>query len=213
MKLILLGPPGAGKGTMAKVLSRRFGIPHLSAGDLLRTHIRDKTELGRKAASFVDNGQLVPDDLVIEMMRERLLREDASRGFILDGFPRTEGQARALDQLLQGERMMVDHVFDFDASAEKITERLSGRRICSKCQEIYHLKNMPPKIASVCDRCGGELVQRKDDAAETVQMRLEVYRQETAPLIRYYDKQKLLRRVPADLEVKDLEPILEKWVA
>jgi len=205
-----LGPPGAGKGTVAKVLAKKIRIPHISAGDLLRTHMRKKTELGKKASLFVDKGQLVPDDLVIEMMRKRLLQSDALQGFILDGFPRTEGQAKALDKLLSDEHMTVDHVLNFDASNKKITERLSGRRICSKCQEIYHLKNIPPKVSGICDRCGGELIQRKDDAAGTIQKRLEVYREETAPLIRYYDEQKLLRHVPADLEVSDLEPILEK---
>ncbi len=210
MRLIFLGPPGAGKGTMAKVLSKRYNVAHLSTGDLLRANIQARTSLGKEAASFVDNGKLVPDQLVIEMMRQRLREKDAKPGFILDGFPRTTEQAKALDQLLQEEEMEVGHAINFDASDKKIIERLSGRRICGKCGAIYHLKNIPPKQPGICDQCGSALIQRKDDAEDTVRKRLEVYRKETAPLIDYYERQKLLRTVPGDLNVDELDPILKK---
>lgn len=212
MRLILLGPPGAGKGTMAKILSRRHGVPHISAGDLLRGHIQRRTELGKKASDYVGKGELVPDGLVIDMIRERLNQKDASSGFILDGFPRTEGQALALDDLLREAQIVADYALNFDASAAKIIERLSGRRTCGACGEIYHLKNIPPKVNGVCDRCGGKLVQREDDTEETVRTRLEIYRRETEPLIAYYKVRGLLRDVPADLEVMQLEPVIEDLV-
>ena len=213
MRLIFLGPPGAGKGTMAKVLSKSHSLLHLSTGDLLRANIKEKTALGKEAASFVENGKLVPDQLVIEMMRHRLREQDARIGFILDGFPRTTEQAKALDKLLAEETMKVDHAINFDASDGKIIDRLSGRRICGKCGAIYHLKNIPPKQEGICDQCGGTLVQRKDDNEETVRRRLEVYREETAPLIEYYERQNLLRTVPGDLDVHELDPILNKILA
>ncbi len=213
MRVVLLGPPGAGKGTMAKILSRRLEVPHISAGDILRANIQNKTDLGKKAVAYVDKGQLVPDQLVIEMMRERLRQRDASSGFILDGFPRTETQALAFDEMLKDESIKVDHILNFDASDAKIIERLSGRRTCSKCGEIYHLRNIPPKVEGICDLCGGELIQRKDDVAATVQKRLEVYRKETFPLIQYYEKKKILKNVPADLEIGELDPILQNLMA
>ncbi len=213
MRLIFLGPPGAGKGTMAKKLSKSRGLLHLSTGDLLRANIKEKTALGKEAVSFVENGKLVPDQLVIEMMRHRLREQDARKGFILDGFPRTTEQAKALDGLLGEENMKLDHAVNFDASDGKIIERLSGRRICGKCGAIYHLKNIPPKQPGICDQCGGSLVQRKDDNEETVRRRLEVYREETAPLIEYYERQNLLRTVPGELDVHELEPIVKKILA
>ena len=210
MRLILLGPPGAGKGTFAKIYARRLKLPHISTGDLLRSHIQQKTELGKKAAALVEKGQLVPDTLVIEIVRAGLRETDARSGFILDGFPRTEAQAIALDEMLQQEHLRIDHVLNFDSTDAKIIWRLSGRRTCSKCGEIYHVTNIPPKVTGICDRCSGELVQRKDDNEETVRKRLEVYRKETLPLIRYYEKKELLRHLNGDLEVSDLEPILEQ---
>ncbi|MBI4550537.1 MAG: adenylate kinase [Candidatus Omnitrophica bacterium] len=212
MRFIFIGPPGAGKGTVAKILSRRFSIPHISTGDLLRAHIQQKSELGRQAAAFVDQGKLVPDALVIEMVRTRLKEPDASQGYILDGFPRTVEQAEALGKILRDEGMVVEHILNFDASNAKIIERLSGRRICSKCGEIYHVRNIPPKKEGLCDRCGGELIQRKDDSEDTVRRRLEVYRRETAPLIDYYNRMRLLKDLPADLEVAELNPILDQLV-
>ena len=210
MRVVFLGPPGAGKGTVAKLWSRRHALPHISTGDLLRGHIREKTGLGKKAASYVEAGRLVPDDLVIEMMRERLLEADASRGFILDGFPRTEGQAQALGAMLQEEGMALDHALNFEVTDETILRRLAGRRTCERCGEIYHVTNIPPKREGRCDRCEGTLIQREDDKAETILKRLEVYRKETAPVIGYYGKEGLLRSVSGDLEVRDLEPILQK---
>lgn len=210
MRVVFLGPPGAGKGTVAKLLSRRHALPHISTGDLLRAHIREKTGLGKKAASYVETGKLVPDDLVIEMMRERLLEADASRGFILDGFPRTEGQAQALGTMLQEEGMALDHALNFEVTDETILKRLAGRRTCERCGEIYHVTNIPPKREGRCDRCEGTLIQREDDKAETILKRLEVYRKETAPVIGYYGKEGLLRSISGDLEMRDLEPILQK---
>jgi adenylate kinase len=210
MRFIFIGPPGAGKGTVAKILSRRFSIPHISTGDLLRAHIQQKSDLGRQAVAYVEQGKLVPDGLVIEMVCSRLKESDANQGFILDGFPRTVEQAEALGKLLREEGIDVEHILNFDASNGKIIERLSGRRICAKCGEIYHVRNIPPKKEGLCDRCGGELIQRKDDSEDTVRRRLEVYRKETAPLIDYYNRARLLKDLPADLEVAELNPILDQ---
>jgi adenylate kinase len=187
MRLILLGPPGVGKGTQAKILTEQFSIPQLSTGDILRENVKKATPVGLKAKSFMDKGELVPDDVIIDLIRERLKQSDCARGFILDGFPRTVGQAEALEALLKGMAIAVDGVIDIDTSDESvIITRVAGRRVCGSCGKIYHTKNMPPKKEGVCDACGGALIQRKDDNEETIRNRLKIYYQMTLPLKEFY---------------------------
>ncbi len=199
MNIVLLGPPGVGKGTYAGRLSERYGIPHISTGDILREEIKRDSELGRKVKKYVERGELVPDSIIIEVIKERLAADDCRKGFILDGFPRTLNQARALDNIVR-----VDVVFNFVAPKEVIIERLSGRRICRKCGAIYHIRYKPPKKPGVCDICGGELYQREDDKPEVIERRLEVYKEQTAPLIDYYSKKGLLVDIDASKEVDEV---------
>ena len=208
-RIVLLGPPGAGKGTHAKILSERYEIPHISTGDLLRSQIQEGTSLGKRAKSFIDSGKLVPDDLVVDMVKDRLSKPDAAKGFILDGFPRTVEQAKALDEMLAKCKTPLTLVLEFNTSEKVIIDRLSGRRTCSNCNVNYHIRNIPPKREGVCDVCGKPLVQRKDDQPETIQKRLKVYREQTAPLIEFYEKRKVLRAVNGNLEV---EPLQEELV-
>ncbi len=197
MYLVLLGPPGAGKGTQADRLQAQLGIPHVASGDLFRENLRNETELGRLAKQYMDRGELVPDDVTIAMVRERLERPDCAKGAILDGFPRTTAQAEALDQMLTDMGRKLDAVIFFEVDEEEVVRRLSGRRICRQCQTPYHIEFDPPKQDGVCDRCGGELYQRDDDKPETVRNRLRVYLEQTAPLIEYYRKAGLLHTVDA----------------
>ena len=208
LRIVLLGPPGAGKGTHAKILSERYEIPHISTGDILRSQIQKQTPLGERAKSFIDSGKLVPDNLVIEMVQERLRNDDVKNGFILDGFPRTADQATALDQILDKAKMPLHFVLQFDTSEEVIVDRLSGRRACSHCGANYHVRNIPPKKEGICDLCGRSLIQRKDDEPETVRKRLKVYQEQTAPLIDYYKKKRVLVEVSGDMEVKPLNVVL-----
>ena len=203
--MVLLGPPGAGKGTHAKILSGLYQIPHISTGDLLRTQIQKGTSLGKQAKSFIDSGKLVPDELVIDMVRERLSQPDARNGFILDGFPRTVEQAKALDRMLGEQKTPLNLVLEFDTSEKVIVDRLSGRRACGKCGANYHVRNIPPKREGVCDICGSVLVQRKDDTPDTIHKRLKVYEEQTAPLIEFYKERKLLVAVNGDLEIEPLQ--------
>ena len=205
LRIVLLGPPGAGKGTHAKILSERYYVPHISTGDILRSQIQKKTPLGKRAKSFIDSGKLVPDELVVEMIQERLKNEDVRNGFILDGFPRTVEQAKALNEILQKAKIPLHFVLQFDTSEDVIVDRLSGRRTCSNCGANYHIRNVPPRKEGICDLCGNPLVQRKDDESETVRKRLKVYEEQTAPLIDFYDQRKLLHRVNGDLEIKPLQ--------
>ena len=184
MKLILLGAPGAGKGTQAEKIVEKYGIPAISTGNILRAAVKDGTEMGIKAKSFMDAGQLVPDEVVIGIIKDRLKEKDCENGFILDGFPRTIPQAQAL--LESGND--IDKVLDIEVPDEKITKRMSGRRVCSKCANSYHIEYKKPAKEGICDACGGELVQRKDDAPETVLARLAEYHQMTEPLKDFYDK-------------------------
>ena len=194
MKLVLLGPPGAGKGTQAQILAKRYSVPHISTGDILREAVRDGTELGREARGFMDRGELVPDDLVVAMVRERLGKEDCARGWLLDGFPRTLPQAEALDAQLRDEEYAAVY---FDVSEEAVVERLSGRRVCSECGHIYHLKFNPPEREGVCDRCCGKLHRRDDDRPETVRARLRAHNEQTATLRGRYENPGKLVRVDA----------------
>lgn len=188
MNLILLGPPGAGKGTQAAKIVEKYNIPHISTGDIFRKNISEGTKLGLKAKSYMDKGELVPDSLVIEIATDRLTEDDCKGGFLLDGFPRTVEQAVALDAFLGEHGKKIDHVLDIDVPKEELMERLIGRRVCKNCGATYHIKNMPPKKEGVCDKCSGELMQRADDTESTVENRIEVYNRQTKPLLDYYDK-------------------------
>nr|C6E4N6.1 RecName: Full=Adenylate kinase; Short=AK; AltName: Full=ATP-AMP transphosphorylase; AltName: Full=ATP:AMP phosphotransferase; AltName: Full=Adenylate monophosphate kinase [Geobacter sp. M21] len=195
MNLILLGPPGVGKGTQAKLLIDRFGIPQISTGDILRAAVKELTPMGAKAKGYMDSGALVPDEVVIGIVEERLAQEDCQKGFILDGFPRTVPQADALGQVLSGMGKSIDHVVSLSVDKEELLTRLTGRRACANCGAGYHVDFAPSKVAGVCDACSGQLVQREDDKEETILNRLSVYEAQTAPLIAYYQAAGVLRSV------------------
>ena len=199
MRIILLGPPGAGKGTQAKTLSERLRIPHISTGDLLRQNVKENTELGREAKKFMERGDLVPDNLVTQMLISHINSSNPKVGFILDGYPRNIAQAQLLDKMLNQSKDN-DYVIYLDTSEPVIIQRLSGRLVCGVCGKNYHIKNMPPKHDMVCDKCGSGLIQRVDDQEETIKKRLDVYLKETASLINYYEKRKKLYRISADDE-------------
>ena len=188
LRTILLGPPGAGKGTQAAKIVEKYYIPHISTGDIFRENIKNGTELGKKAQEYMNRGELVPDDLVIEIATTRLLADDCAEGFLLDGFPRTVYQAEKLDEFLAAHGSKIDKVLDIAVEKEELMVRLTGRRVCKACGASYHVVNIPPKKEGICDVCGGPLVQRADDNAETVANRIEVYEAQTMPLIEYYEK-------------------------
>ena len=213
MRIVLFGPPGAGKGTHARILADKLKICQLATGDILRRHIREATELGKRAKAILDRGELVPDELVNELMADQLSRPEAKQGFILDGYPRTLGQAEALEKLLNGRREKLDVALYFKTSPKVIVDRLSGRRACPKCGANYHVRNIPPRVEGQCDVCGTKLIQRSDDQPETIQHRLEVYEKDTAPLLEYYQKRGVLKEVPGDLDVSELQAELEKVLA
>ena len=187
LRTILLGPPGAGKGTQAVKIVEKYGIPHISTGDIFRENIKNGTELGKKAQEYMNKGELVPDDLVIEIATTRLLADDCKNGFILDGFPRTVPQAQKLDEFLAAHDSKIDKVLDIAVEKEELITRLTGRRVCKACGASFHVVNIPPKKEGVCDYCGGELIQRADDNLETVTNRIDVYEAQTMPLIEYYE--------------------------
>ena len=192
MRVIFLGAPGVGKGTQADFVASRFHVPKISTGDLLREGVAKQTPLGLKAKGYMDRGDLVPDEVVIGLVQEKLNSSECSTGFLLDGFPRTVAQADKLSELLADQQLSIDHVVHFVLPREEIVRRLSGRRNCSKCPAVFHVESIPPKRNGVCDLCGADLVQRSDDRPETVQSRLTVYEQQTAPLIDYYKRKDLL---------------------
>lgn len=206
MKLILLGAPGAGKGTQAEVICKALNIPAISTGNIIREALAQGTEMGLKAKSFMDAGQLVPDDVVIGIIKERLAKDDCANGFILDGFPRTIPQAEALDVM----GVVIDKVIDIEVPDEKIAARMSGRRVCKDCGSSYHLEYKAPKADGKCDACDGELIQRKDDAPETVLDRLAVYHKQTEPLKDYYSKKGILRIVEGQEEIADTSALTLK---
>ena len=195
MNLILLGPPGAGKGTQAQMIVERYHIPQISTGDILRAAVKEGTSLGKQAKTFMDRGQLVPDEVVIGIIDERLRASDCNAGFILDGFPRTTPQAEALQAILTKIRKSVDHVINIEVDPEELVRRLTGRRTCNNCGGMFHILFHPPKKEGVCDRCGGTLYRREDDGEETIRTRLKEYEKQTAPLIQYYQNKKLLRSI------------------
>lgn len=205
MRAVLLGAPGAGKGTQAKSLSGMMdGTPHISTGDILRQAVTDETDLGRQVKPYMEAGKLAPDDLLIALVRERLARSDCSEGFLLDGFPRTIPQAEALDKMLEEIGRPLDLVVDIEVPFEVLIERLTGRRTCPDCGMVYHVVFNPPKVEGVCDVCGGSLYQRTDDTEETVRHRLEAYEIQTRPLIDYYARTGLLRRVDGGKPVEQV---------
>lgn len=204
MNLVLLGPPGAGKGTQAAKIIEKYGIPHISTGDIFRSNIKEGTPFGKKAKEYMDKGELVPDSLVIEIAKERLDRDDCREGFLLDGFPRTVTQAKALDDHLAMKDKKIDHVLDIKVEKEELIIRLTGRRVCRNCGATYHAVNIPPKEEGICDICGGELYQRADDNRETVENRIEVYKTQTAPLIDYYEKQGNIKHFDGSIGLENL---------
>ena len=204
MRLILLGPPGVGKGTQAKRIASAFSIPHISTGDMLREAVRKNTPLGREAEAIMKRGDLVPDRVVIGIVEERMAGGDCRNGWILDGFPRTAEQAEALMKMLQKRGEVVSHVLSFQMAEQGILLRLSGRRNCSACQAAYHVQFSPSKQEGICDQCGGKLIQREDDREATVRERLSVYRQKTEPLVNYYETQGLLRVVDAGADISEV---------
>ena len=204
MKIIMLGAPGAGKGTQAKMIADRYGIPHISTGDIFRANIKEGTELGTKAKEYMDKGLLVPDELVVDLVVDRLTWEDAKNGYVLDGFPRTIPQAEALTEALAKNGEKVDYAIDIDIPDENIIERMGGRRACVTCGATYHIVNIPPKKEGICDKCGSELILREDDKPETVRKRLDVYHEQTQPLIDYYKSEGVLREVDGTVDMKDV---------
>lgn len=199
--IILLGPPGAGKGTQAQAISEKFGLPHISSGDIFRENFKKQTEIGKKAKRYINKGELVPDDLTIEMIKERLTQEDCKNGALLDGFPRTPAQAKALDNMLEGLCGRVTEVPYIKVDRDELTSRLTGRWICPTCGRVYHVTFNPPQVRGICDDDGSTLFQREDDKVETVTNRIRVYKNQTQPLIDYYQKKELL------IEVDGAQPI------
>ena len=209
MRAVLLGPPGAGKGTQAVRLVEKYGVPQISTGDIFRKNIKEGTELGKKAQEYMNAGGLVPDELVVDLVKDRLMQDDCANGYLLDGLPRTIAQAEQLDEFLKEQGTKLDAVINFEVGYDTLMERLTGRRLCKACGASYHIKNFPPKTDGVCDKCGGELIQRDDDTEETARKRIEVYEESTAPLIEYYTKSGDLKNFNAE---KDASEVFEDIV-
>ena len=204
MKIIMLGAPGAGKGTQAKKIAAKYGIPHISTGDIFRANIKNGTELGKKAKTYMDQGLLVPDELVVDLVVDRVNQDDCTNGYVLDGFPRTIPQAEALTEALEKMGQKVDFAIDVNVPDENIVKRMGGRRACVTCGATYHMVYAPTKKEGICDTCGGELILRDDDKPETVQKRLNVYHDQTQPLIDYYTSQGILRTVDGTVDIDDV---------
>ena len=204
MRLLLLGPPGAGKGTQAKLLVERLGIPQISTGDMLRAAAKAGTPLGQEAKQYMDRGALVPDEVINQLVRERVQQPDCARGYILDGYPRTVAQAKSLREMLLALGLAVDHVLSLEVPVGELVERLAGRRTCRGCGAMYHVHFSPSKADGRCDACGGATYQRDDDREETVRRRLTVYAEQTAPLVSFYEARGLLRRVPGTGEIAEI---------
>jgi len=204
MKIIMLGAPGAGKGTQAKMLADKYDIPHISTGDIFRANIKNGTELGTKAKEYMDKGLLVPDELTCDLVVDRIKQDDCAKGYILDGFPRTIPQAECLDNALNAMNDKIDYAVNVDVPDENIIKRMSGRRACVGCGATYHIVYNPTKEEGICDRCGKELILRDDDKPETVENRLNVYHEQTQPLIDFYEKKGILRTVDGTVDMKDV---------
>jgi len=214
MRLVLLGPPGAGKGTLAGLLKDQLGLAHISTGDILREEMKNNTPLGREAKQYIENGELVPDEVVTKLIDHKMTGGGmAGDGYMLDGFPRTEQQAQDLDRILEKLKKPIEHAIYLDSSLPVIIQRLTGRRICRNCSALYHIQNKPPKKPGVCDTCGGEVYQRSDDNEETIKTRMDVYMANTKPIISYYEAQGKLQKLDADKDAKDLQEILMKTIA
>ena len=210
MKIIMLGAPGAGKGTQAKKIAAKYAIPHISTGDIFRANIKNNTELGQKAKTYMDKGELVPDELVVDLIMDRFKEADCANGYVLDGFPRTIPQAEALDKALSANGESVDYAINVEVPDENIINRMSGRRACVGCGATYHIQFNPTKVEGICDACGEKLILRDDDKPETVKNRLSVYHEQTQPLIDYYTKEGILKSVDG---TKDLEEVFADTVA
>ncbi|MFZ5800120.1 MAG: adenylate kinase [Candidatus Omnitrophota bacterium] len=204
MNLVLLGPPGAGKGTQAVLLSQGLKLMHISTGEMLREEMKKGTALGIQAKSYVQSGELVPDELVTRMIEKKVFENSFGQGFVLDGFPRNEAQAESLEVMLKAHQAKIDAVIYLEASLAVILQRLTGRRVCKNCGANFHIQNMPPKKAGVCDKCAGELYQRSDDKEETITHRLKVYQQSTAKVVGYYQQQGILKKVNADRDAREV---------
>ena len=209
MKIIMLGAPGAGKGTQAKLIAEKFGIPHVSTGDIFRANIKEGTALGKEAKEYMDKGQLVPDELTVRILLDRVSKEDCKNGYVLDGFPRTIPQAEVLDNEVAKLGEKIDFAIDVEVPDDDIVRRMGGRRACLKCGATYHVEHIPPKKEGICDVCGSELVLRDDDKPETVKNRLDVYHKQTQPLIDHYSKQNILRTVDG---TKDMHEVFDNIV-
>jgi len=210
MKIIMLGAPGAGKGTQAKKIAAKYVIPHISTGDIFRANIKNGTELGKKAKTYMDQGLLVPDELVVDLVVDRVVQEDCKNGYVLDGFPRTIPQAEALDSALMNMNQKIDYAINIEVPDQNIVDRMSGRRACLSCGATYHIINIPTKIEGICDVCGGNTVLRDDDKPETVIKRLRVYHEQTQPLIEYYTNEGVLVEVDGTMEMTDVFSAIEK---
>jgi len=204
MKIIMLGAPGAGKGTQAKMIADKYGVPHISTGDIFRANIKNGTELGVEAKKYMDQGLLVPDELTVMLLLDRVANEDCKNGYVLDGFPRTIPQAEVLEKALSEINDQIDYAIDVDVPDENIINRMSGRRACLACGATYHIEHVPPKKEGICDRCGKELVLRDDDKPETVKNRLKVYHDQTQPLIEFYTNKGILKTVDGTVDMKDV---------
>lgn len=204
MKIIMLGAPGAGKGTQAKMIAEKYSIPHISTGDIFRANIKNGTELGKQAKEYMDKGQLVPDELTVKILLDRVAQEDCKNGYVLDGFPRTIPQAEVLDKALTELGDHIDYAIDVNVPDENIIKRMSGRRACLTCGATYHIEHVPPKKEGICDACGNELVLRDDDKPETVKNRLDVYHKQTQPLIDYYTEKNILKTVDGTVDMMDV---------
>lgn len=204
MKIIMLGAPGAGKGTQAKMIADKYSVPHISTGDIFRANIKNGTELGKEAKKYMDQGLLVPDELTVKILLDRVANDDCKNGYVLDGFPRTIPQAEVLDKALTELSDKIDYAINVDVPDENIIKRMSGRRACLACGATYHIEHVPPKQEGICDRCGKELVLRDDDKAETVKNRLNVYHEQTQPLIDFYTEKGVLKTVDGTVDMKDV---------
>lgn len=204
MKIVMLGAPGAGKGTQAKMIAEKYGIPHVSTGDIFRANIKNGTQLGMEAKQYMDQGLLVPDELTVKILLDRVANEDCKNGYVLDGFPRTIPQAEVLDKALSELGDQIDYAINVDVPDEHIVKRMGGRRACLSCGATYHIEHVPPKSEGICDTCGQELVLRDDDKPETVQNRLNVYHEQTQPLIEFYSAKGVLKTVDGTMDMKDV---------
>lgn len=211
--IILIGPQGSGKGTQAGLISESYGLPHVSTGDLFRKHISEKTELGNQLASYINKGELVPNDLTLDILKDRVLQNDCKNGFLLDGYPRNLAQAESLDALFADMKIPLTNVISLNIPRELVFERLEGRLTCPVCNRVYHVKHNPPKVAGICDDDGGKLFQREDDKAEAINKRLDIYYAETEPIIEYYRTQNIVNDIDATLDISEVFAKIQEVLA